>query len=359
MQKKNRFKIILFSNLFVLFLIIYLIINNITIEKNNQTTFDFRKFDLYYHDLIKNCYLSEDFNCCIASTIAMSKRNSKIAINDSCNEGYYLNSLDCEYSYLWCERDHKPIFLIIIDGMRADSFKEANTPYIDSLINDYNSAYSFNSTTVCPSTTPSAHASLFTGLSPEEHNFHNANDNFNGITIFEVFEKNGYTTALIDGKGMKRIKGLERSVSYYYGDDYYYYEFIDGVRNIDSKVVNTFIEIFMEHKPDFSFILLPIVDYTGHTFGHDSQEYLNAINEADSALKLLIKKLKELNLFEESQIIILSDHGMTDNDHRHCFPTDMIIPIIKYGYNFPTGEIPDQSIKDIFHELVEIYELNY
>ncbi|MFT4311135.1 MAG: alkaline phosphatase family protein [Candidatus Woesearchaeota archaeon] len=249
------------------------------------------------------------------------------------------------------------IFLITIDGARPDIVQSTYTPNMDILISNYGAGYSFNSTTICPSMTPPTHASLFTGVLPWVHGYYYPGDTLRTKTIFELFEENGYSTALVDGKG-GRIKGLERGVSFYRGEINHYALFEKGDIYVDDKVMSLLIEIFEYKRPTLSFVLLPAVDYAGHLFGHESLEYSSAIFYADFAIGSLIQYLKDNSLWEKSAIIIVADHGMTGFSHGNCYPTDMAIPIIKYGSFFDRGEIAPQSILDIPLEILDLYGIS-
>lgn len=265
-----------------------------------------------------------------------------------------LSLFGCTNNYVEDEFNPEFVFIITIDGARPDTLLAANTPAIDNLIENHNTEFSFDSRTVCPSITTSAHASLFTGKIPQEHGYYNPRDNLNAKTIFEIFEENGYKTLLLDGKG-GRIKGLERGVTHFMGNKNYY----DVFENVDEIIINDFLIKFDENKPTLSFILLPTVDRTGHEFGHESQEYTNAIEDSDKAIELLVYYLNLKNIFDDSLIIILSDHGMTDKHHGDCLETDMKIPIIKYGQSFEKKERTSQNITDISSEILNIFELNF
>lgn len=252
--------------------------------------------------------------------------------------------------------DH--IFIITMDGARPDILQDANTPNIDLLISKYGASYSFNSKTVCPSLTPPTHASLFTGVVPRIHGYFNSGNNPRVKTIFERFEERGHTTALVDGKG-GRIRGLERGVSFFSGGTNHHQYFTQGIPHVDSMVMDLLIDIFDEHRPKLSFVLLPVVDYSGHKFGHESFEYKNAISEADFAIGNLIEYLKENNLWDRSALVIVADHGMTGFHHGNCYPTDMTIPIIKYGSPFEAGEMPPQSITEISIDILNMYQIPF
>lgn len=51
-------------------------------------------------------------------------------------------------------------------------------------------------------------------------------------------------------------------------------------------------------------------DESGHKFGPDSPEVIEAIQKVDAALGYLIKRLNESNLLRSTDIIMTADHGM-------------------------------------------------
>jgi predicted AlkP superfamily pyrophosphatase or phosphodiesterase len=51
-------------------------------------------------------------------------------------------------------------------------------------------------------------------------------------------------------------------------------------------------------------------DSEGHKYGPESQEYYEKTKNADRLLRKLINMLKELNLYDKVDIVVLSDHGM-------------------------------------------------
>lgn len=51
-------------------------------------------------------------------------------------------------------------------------------------------------------------------------------------------------------------------------------------------------------------------DSEGHKYGPESPQYYEKIKNADRLLRKLINMMKELNLFDKVDIIVLSDHGM-------------------------------------------------
>jgi len=250
--------------------------------------------------------------------------------------------------------------IVTIDGCRPDRLLEAVTPNIANLV--ATAAYTWRAQTVYPSRTPEAHTSLFTGAYPETHGYSGPGDMPRVETVFQVFEAAGKRTALIDGKG-GRIAGLEVGVSYVKNDfDYRWLgavkwqpgsEDIDG----DLRVMENAIKIFVENRPVLTFILLPQVDTVGHIYAHTSPNYLQAIEKADRAIGMLVDNLKEIGVYENTLLVILSDHGMTGKDHGSRDPGDMTIPLIFVGPGVSVGELPNAEIIDVAPTVTALFGL--
>ena len=73
-------------------------------------------------------------------------------------------------------------------------------------------------------------------------------------------------------------------------------------------------------------------DHTGHTYGPDSKEVIQKVEELDKEVEYLLKRLKEENLTANMNIIITSDHGMTSlvNDTEHAINLNNYIDIETY-----------------------------
>jgi len=78
-------------------------------------------------------------------------------------------------------------------------------------------------------------------------------------------------------------------------------------------------------------------------------DYLGCCNSIDKNLKRLIGKLKELNIYENTNIIFTSDHGChfrTRNQEykRSCHDNSSRIPLVIKGKDFKEGEIIEELV---------------
>jgi hypothetical protein len=163
-------------------------------------------------------------------------------------------------------------------------------------------------------------------------------------------EEAGRRTALVDGKG-GRLKGLEIGVSYVAMDVDYRWDVGD------EGAMDQALAILETKRPALLFVLLPMIDATGHSYGHESAQYLQAIVEADAQVGRLVDKLQELDIYDNTLIVILADHGMTGTSHGSSDPGDMTIPLIITGRRVPPGELENVKIVDIAPTLTALVGL--
>lgn len=103
-----------------------------------------------------------------------------------------------------------------------------------------------------------------------------------------------------------------------------------------------------DKRPNFTALYLDKVDYNGHLYGPDSPQVDDAIYQADTAVGMLVDGLKRLGIFNQVDLVIVSDHGMArvqhvvyldeffDTAHAHALMMGGII-----GINADEGESLD------------------
>ncbi len=219
------------------------------------------------------------------------------------------------------------VYLILIDGVRPDSLEAAVTPNLDALRES--GAYTANAWTVWPSNTLAAVPALHTGAPPEVHGVRDWEDEIRAQTLSEVFRAAGKTAAVVRQSGIISNYSADHTTGIYYhpeGD----YHFTDLA-----------IALVEEHSPFFLSLYYPRPDSRGHRYGHESRQYIEAIEEADYHLGRFFDFLKEKGLFDNALIVITTDHGMTGRRHGLGRDTDMRIfsvwhgPLVRKGFVVP------------------------
>ena len=64
---------------------------------------------------------------------------------------------------------------------------------------------------------------------------------------------------------------------------------------------------------DVAFIHHMSIDHKGHEYGPDSEEIIKAVKDIDTVLKQFVDHLANKGKSDEINLIVLSDHGMTDH----------------------------------------------
>ena len=80
-----------------------------------------------------------------------------------------------------------------------------------------------------------------------------------------------------------------------------------------------------KEAPDIFFMHLDYIDGAGHTHGYGTQKYMDQINATDELVGLVINAIHNSGVFDESLIILLSDHGGVGTSHGSNAPDCMNI----------------------------------
>jgi len=220
------------------------------------------------------------------------------------------------------------VILISIDTCRADhlscyGFGRKTTPNIDAIAQE--GILFENALTPIPLTLP-AHSSMLTGTYPL---YHKVRDNLNhrlaesNISIAEILREHGYTTGAIVSTFVLDVQfGLSQ------GFDSYNDQFEEPVGPREDKErrgseASRFACIYLEEHRDEPFFLFlhyfdPHTDYEPpEPFASEYSDdlYAGEIAYVDHCLAQVIYKLKSLDLYDSTLIIIVGDHGEGLGEH--------------------------------------------
>jgi predicted AlkP superfamily pyrophosphatase or phosphodiesterase len=214
------------------------------------------------------------------------------------------------------------VLIISIDGLRPDAMLMVPTPNLTALMQA--GAYTLNAQTVHPSATLPAHASMLTGLCPDQHGV-NWNDYIpengyaQGTSIFTQAKQAGlYTIMIVNKEKLRQVTPPESTDVFLY------------VNDRDTIIAEQAAPI-LEKGFDLAFVHFATTDAMGHVHGWLSPEQLSVIGRADEAIGTLLTALDEGGLRESTLIIVVADHGGHDDLHGTWLPQDMTIPWIISG----------------------------
>ena len=257
------------------------------------------------------------------------------------------------------------IILISFDGFRWDYVDRGITPNFDFIKENGVSASSLRP--CFPSKTFPNHLSIITGMYPEHHgiisnsfkdyfngNYFSMGDTnavrnahwYKGEAFWETAERQGIITASYFWPGSDVSVPYRRPEYFYkYEHSKPYKERVDGV--ID------WLQLPYEKRPHFITSYFDATDGAGHNFGPSSNGMNKAIVQLDSVLGYFFQKLKEINLFDSTNIIVVSDHGMTETSIEKTVNIEEILD----GYNYESGDNgPFMLIEPAKGEVENIYK---
>ena len=259
------------------------------------------------------------------------------------------------------------VILISFDGFRWNYVDRGITPHFDYIKENGISAKSLGP--CFPSKTFPNHISIITGMYPAHHgiisnSFPDYFDNtrysmsdsievrnskwYKGEAFWETAERQGMKTASYFWPGS------EVSLSYRHPTYFYPYVHKRPYRERVDGVIE-WMKLPYNERPHFITSYFDATDTYGHKYGPDSPETNFAIAQLDSILGYYFDKLKKINLFDSTDIIVVSDHGMTNISEDKTVNIETILDGLKYKSNdngpFMMLEPEEDQLNDIYTRL--------
>lgn len=228
------------------------------------------------------------------------------------------------------------VIMLALDGICVNGFIQAKTPNLDSLTKQ--GALSLDTRVVMPSFTLPNWTSHLTGSGPEQHGVFS-----NSWTIKKATNKSAYPPVRIDKKGyfpsvfqILKEELPSCKTSFYWNwkplINPYNEQYLDEISFLENDAYKENYErafrFIKKHRsvPSVTFLYTVHTDHAGHKYKWMSPEYIRSIEEADEEIGKLLQKLKQENLFNDSHIFFLTDHGGIGNKHGGTSPAEMIVP---------------------------------
>ncbi|GJM22757.1 MAG: alkaline phosphatase family protein [Planctomycetota bacterium] len=228
------------------------------------------------------------------------------------------------------------VLLISLDGVRHDDLGSGNTPTLDRLSAE--GAHAERLLPVFPTLTFPNHYSLATGLHPGQHGIV-------GNTIydpgFDATFKMG-NSEVVDGRWwggepiwITAVRQGQRSATLFWpGSEAeihgrrptYWLKYDGRLSHADRvKQVLAWLDMPAEERPQFLTLYFSANDSAAHEHGPGSEEQQAALRDIDTALGALVKGLEARESLDEIDLIVVSDHGMTEvSPERAVFLDDFV-----------------------------------
>lgn len=239
-------------------------------------------------------------------------------------------------SYVSKAQKPKYVVMIGIDGMAGYALKSGYSPNMNYLM--HNGAYTLQARDVLPTSSAANWASVMFATDPVKHgvvdqdlwNFNHTvhgKVNANQISIFDEIKKQypklsnlfGYASEgsmIANFKPECKISIKDIVVA-------------NGSYNETETDYQTFglTKKTLVNKPLFSFFYYVNPDLAGHSREWNSEEYCQTISQTDKYIGVIIQNLKELDMWNDTLLIISSDHGGVSQYHGHGANAEEQIPL--------------------------------
>lgn len=251
-----------------------------------------------------------------------------------------------------------PLIVISLDGFQPDLMNRGFTPTLKKLSEcGTHAPYMYPA---FPSKTLPNHYTIVTGLNPPSHGIvdNNMYDSANGklfklrdFTPIEPFwfkkeplwataEKQGMVTAsyLWPGSNVKINGSLPT----------YYKEFKREAYETRIDQVLAWLDLPTNTRPQFITVYFNQPDNAMHHYGVKSKQTNNALAKMDKMIERLYSGLQQRNLVNCVNVIILSDHGMSDIDCKRLIDLQKYVdPKTITGTMGPLGRIRPRGKRNI------------
>ncbi len=243
--------------------------------------------------------------------------------------------------FLWAgplrPADRPYVILISLDGFRWDYLQRGLTPNLERLQREGVSALSLEP--VFPTKTFPNHLAIITGMYPENHGiiFNRFRDPFSGRSyslgdtsavrdprwywgeaFWETAERQGVICASYFWPGSEMRPDYRRPT---------YFEHYEHNRPYEVRVggVLKWLQLPEAQRPHFITLYFDAVDSKAHRYGTQSAETDSAIVRVDRMVGRLLDGIAELQLLDEVNVIVVSDHGMLDIHPERVIYLDRIL----------------------------------
>ncbi len=238
------------------------------------------------------------------------------------------------------------VIIIGVDGMSTDGVMKADTPNLHDMMK-YGS-WSLHARGVLPTTSAANWASMIDGAGPEQH----------GVTKndWQVGQFNFPTSVTGSGGFFPSIFQVLTDQhpdweigSIYQWDGFanlYDHRFVDyDIHGPDEDQTTALTVAYIKaKKPTFLFVHLDHVDDAGHTFGHGTAKYYEAVSKADALIGQIRQATIDAGTADKTVILVTADHGGVGKGHGGESLAELEIPWIVYGQDIKSDNPLDLPI---------------
>ena len=229
------------------------------------------------------------------------------------------------------------VIVVSMDGFRWDYPQMYDSPNIDAVAANGVSTAMWAS---YPASTFPNHYALATGLVPDHHGI--VNNTFWAPDMdgfYSIGGKNRAVPGYFLGEPVwltAQRQGIKTGVVYWVGSDVaiqgqyptYWRNYSDKpLLEYEARIdeVLSFLEMPKKERPHLIMVYFDEPDHSGHSYGPRSEEVRAAVKRVDDMIGRLREGIARSKYASQIDLILVSDHGMTDISYERCVnPYDYI-----------------------------------
>ena len=254
-------------------------------------------------------------------------------------------------------RKAERVFVIAFDGWGSYCMDSVAMPNTRALMEA--GTYTLHKRTVLPSDSAPNWASMFAGA-PNE--FHGWSNNGSGPDVVPVYANENGVFPTIFSILREQVPEAEIGCIFEWGGirpliDEKAHDYC--VKEKQENLTPLAVEYIKAKKPDFLTVIYDDPDHVGHADGHDTPQYYAKMEQLDAWLGEIIAAIKEAGIYDDSIIIVTSDHGGIGTRHGGRSLMEMDTPFIVAGKNIKKiGELKNYMMQyDTAHTIAEMFGL--
>lgn len=244
-----------------------------------------------------------------------------------------------------CKETPKRLFVIGVDGASSKCLDTANMPYIAELLKE--SSYALKKRSVLPSSSAINWCTMFMSAASETHGYTEWGSRTPEIPSWTTGEHNIFPTVftlfresrpdavmgcIYDWEGMKFI--VDTLAFDYHAKT----SSGDGPESMETMAIE-----YIRQKPDVGVFIFDSPDHAGHTYGWDSLQYHEMMAKVDRSIGNIVSAIKEEGMYDESMIVVISDHGGIVRGHGGKTFDELEAPAIFEGPGIKKGYCMDED----------------
>lgn len=238
----------------------------------------------------------------------------------------------------------KHVILIGMDGLGAYAMEKADNPVMKQMMAE--GSWTLKARSVLPSSSAVNWASMIMGAGPELHGFTEWGSQKPELEPREL-DRYGLFPSLFTLLREQK-PNAETGVIYSWGGIGYLFPKQAVNKDVhcptDSATTETAIAYIKEKRPDFLIVHFDQPDGVGHEIGHNIPPYYEQVHKNDVLLGKILQAVKDAGMWENSVIILSSDHGGINKGHGGKTMVEMQIPWIFMGKGIKKNQEVKESV---------------